>query len=99
MKVFPTAETQDAETYRAEQWRQQYGVAFESLDAAHLQQTEPNLDTVLLDGLRYAASDSVNDPSALVTAYAKYFGQLGGRFLSAMPTRFVVNGKSIRASV
>ncbi|WP_341316594.1 FAD-binding oxidoreductase [Paraburkholderia sp. IMGN_8] len=80
MKVFRTAAKQDAETRLAEQWRQEYGVAFESLDATRLRQAEPDLDTALLGGLRYTESDSVSDPNALVTAYAKYFEQLGGRF-------------------
>ena len=35
----------------------------------------------MLGGLRFTASDSVSDPNALVTAYAKYFERLGGRFL------------------
>ena len=41
---------------------------------------EPDLDRALRGGLRYKASDSVSDPNALVTAYAKYFEALGGRF-------------------
>ncbi|RDK00930.1 NAD(P)/FAD-dependent oxidoreductase [Paraburkholderia lacunae] len=80
MKVFRTAGKQDAETRLAERWRQEYGVAFESLDATRLRQAEPDLDTALLGGLLYTESDSVSDPNALVTAYANYFERLGGRF-------------------
>jgi D-amino-acid dehydrogenase len=80
IKVFRSGAAQDAEHRLAEQWHREYGVAFETLDAARLQQVEPDLDKRLLGGLRYPESDSVSDPNALVTAYAKYFEALGGRF-------------------
>jgi D-amino-acid dehydrogenase len=80
MKVFRTAAARDAELRLAEQWHREYEVEFEALDAARLQQMEPDLDKTLLGGLRYPASDSVSDPNALVTAYARYFEALGGRF-------------------
>ncbi|MFL9876082.1 NAD(P)/FAD-dependent oxidoreductase [Paraburkholderia megapolitana] len=81
IKVFRTAAKQDAETKVVEQWQREFGVTFEALDPARLRQVEPDLDTSLLGGLRFTASDSVSDPNALVTAYAKYFERLGGRFL------------------
>ena len=81
MKVFRTEAVRDSETRLVEQWHREYGVEFESLDAASLQQMEPDLDRSLIGALRYTASDSVSDPNALVTAYAKYFEQLGGRCL------------------
>ncbi|WP_421376636.1 NAD(P)/FAD-dependent oxidoreductase [Paraburkholderia sp. DD10] len=81
IKVFRSEAVRDAETRLAEQWHREYGVDFESLDAARLQQMEPDLDTTLLGGLRYTASDSVSDPHALVTAYARHFESLGGRVL------------------
>jgi D-amino-acid dehydrogenase len=80
IKVFRSGAAQDAENRLAEQWHREYGVAFETLDAARLQQVEPDLDKRLLGGVRYPESDSVSDPNALVTAYAKYFEALGGRF-------------------
>lgn len=80
IKVFRTDKVRDAETRLAEQWHREYGVEFESLDAGLLQQKEPDLDKSLRGGLRYTASDSVSDPNALVTAYARYFEALGGRF-------------------
>ncbi|MFM0208112.1 FAD-binding oxidoreductase [Paraburkholderia sediminicola] len=80
IKVFRTDKVRDAETRLAEQWHRAYGVEFEALGAARLQQREPDLDKTLAGGLRYTASDSVSDPNALVTAYAKYFEALGGRF-------------------
>lgn len=81
MKVFRSDAAQERETRLAESWHREYGVEFEPLDAAHLQQLEPDLDKALRGGLRYPASDSVSDPNALVSAYAKYFESLGGQFL------------------
>lgn len=80
IKVFRTAAVWDEEIRHAEQWHREYGVEFEALDAGRLQQKEPDLDKTLLGGLRYTESESVSDPNALVTAYAKYFETLGGRF-------------------
>jgi len=89
MKVFRTARQEDEETREAEQWFREFGIEFDSLDAPHLRQAEPDLDKSLLGGLRYVASESVSDPNALVTAYAKYFEQLGGRF-------FIGDGATIK---
>lgn len=80
MKVFRTAAKQDEETRLAERWHREFGIEFDLLDATRLRQTEPDLDTSLLAALRYVEPDSVSDPNALVTAYARYFEQLGGRF-------------------
>ncbi|APA88392.1 FAD-binding oxidoreductase [Paraburkholderia sprentiae WSM5005] len=80
IKVFRHAAARDAEITLAEQWHREYGVEFETLDASRLQQLEPDLDKRLQGGLRYPQSDSVSDPNALVTAYARYFEALGGRF-------------------
>lgn len=83
IKVFRNAATQDKETRNVERWQREYGVAFEALDPARLRSVEPHLDTSLLGGLRYTEADSVSDPNALVTAYARYFEQLGGRLFEA----------------
>ncbi|KXU82704.1 amino acid dehydrogenase [Paraburkholderia monticola] len=80
IKVFRHAAARDAETMIAERWHREYGVEFETLDAPRLQQLEPDLDKRLQGGLRYPQSDSVSDPNALVTAYARYFEALGGQF-------------------
>jgi D-amino-acid dehydrogenase len=80
IKVFRTDAARDAEIRLAEQWQREYGVAFESLEPAALRRIEPDLSGNLCGGLHYLASDSVSDPNALVTAYAKYFEALGGRF-------------------
>jgi D-amino-acid dehydrogenase len=63
-----------------QRWQREYGVSFDALDPTRLRQTEPDLDVSLKGGLRYTAADSVSDPNALVTAYARYFDRLGGRF-------------------
>lgn len=81
LKVFHHAATRDEETRTAERWNREFGVAFESLDAAQLHQAEPDLRGALLGAVRYTASDSVSDPSALVSAYAGLFEQIGGQFL------------------
>ncbi|MGF7132229.1 D-amino-acid dehydrogenase [Paraburkholderia sp. EB58] len=80
IKVFRTDAARDAEIRLAELWHREYGVAFESLDTAGLHRAEPSLAKTLSGGLHYPQSDSVSDPNALVTAYAKYFEALGGRF-------------------
>ncbi|WP_027777562.1 NAD(P)/FAD-dependent oxidoreductase [Paraburkholderia caledonica] len=82
IKVFRSNAAQDAEVRLAEKWHREYGVEFETLDAARLQQAEPDLDKALQGGLRYTQADSVSDPNALVTAYAKYFETLGGRIFT-----------------
>ena len=82
IKVFRSAAMQDQELRTAQRWHDEFGIAFESLDAAQLQRVEPHLQGGLRGGLRYPASDSVSDPHGLVTAYARYFEHLGGRILS-----------------
>jgi D-amino-acid dehydrogenase len=81
IRVFRTEAARDAQIRIAERWHREYGVAFEALDAAGLQAQEPDLDKRLAGGLRYTEAVTVSDPNALVTAYAKYFEALGGRFL------------------
>ncbi|MDN7181807.1 FAD-binding oxidoreductase [Caballeronia sp. SEWSISQ10-4 2] len=80
IKVFRTNAKQDSEMQVVQRWQREYGVSFDALDPTRLRQTEPDLDVSLKGGLRYTAADSVSDPSALVTAYARYFDRLGGRF-------------------
>jgi len=79
LKVFRSARKQDSELRAVERWKQEYGVAYEALDAAQLQRDEPALSHALLGALRYTDAHSVSDPNALVTAYARYFEKLGGR--------------------
>ncbi|KVX65105.1 NAD(P)/FAD-dependent oxidoreductase [Burkholderia stagnalis] len=81
-KVFRRAATRDAETRNAERWRAEYGVTFDALDAAGLRDAEPFLSEELIGALRYTGSDSIRDPHALVTAYARHFERLGGRIVT-----------------
>lgn len=80
IKVFRTSKKQDTELQFAEQCKTEYGIQFEFLDSSSLQEVEPDLDKSLLSALRYVESETVSDPGALVSAYAKYFEQLGGQF-------------------
>ncbi|KWI42135.1 NAD(P)/FAD-dependent oxidoreductase [Burkholderia stagnalis] len=82
LKVFRRAATRDAETRNAERWRAEYGVTFDALDAAGLRDAEPFLSEELIGALRYTGSDSIRDPHALVTAYARHFERLGGRIVT-----------------
>ncbi|KVM76669.1 NAD(P)/FAD-dependent oxidoreductase [Burkholderia stagnalis] len=81
-KVFRRAATRDAETRNAERWRAEYGVTFDALDAEALRDAEPFLSKELIGALRYTGSDSIRDPHALVTAYARHFERLGGRIVT-----------------
>ncbi|ARP81801.1 amino acid dehydrogenase [Bordetella genomosp. 8] len=81
VKVFRRAALRDAEFRVAERWRDEFGVAFETLDADDLRRMEPALKPVLAGGLRYTDAQSVSDPQALVTAYARRFEALGGHVL------------------
>jgi D-amino-acid dehydrogenase len=80
IKVFRTNAKRDSEMQVVQRWQREYGVSFDALDPTRLRETEPDLDVSLKGGLRYTAADSVSDPNALVTAYARYFDRLGGRF-------------------
>ncbi|PMS16650.1 amino acid dehydrogenase [Trinickia dabaoshanensis] len=79
MKVFRTDEKLDREIAVVERWRREYGVDFEALDPARLRQLEPSLDQSLVGAVRFTEAESVTDPGALVTAYARHFEKLGGR--------------------
>lgn len=81
VRVFRTPARLAEEVRTAEQWHREFGVAFDALDAAALHALEPDLAETLVGGVRFPQSNSVNDPNALVTAYARYFEQLGGRFV------------------
>jgi len=79
LKAFRSAGKQDTELLKAKRYNADYGVAFEALDAAQLRRAEPSLSHALIGALRYTDADSTSDPHALVTAYANYFEQIGGR--------------------
>lgn len=80
LKVFRTVKKQEAEISFAEKCRAEFGIQFKVMDTALLHHAEPDLDPSLLGALHYTESEAVNDPGALVTAYARYFERLGGHF-------------------
>ncbi len=57
----------------------QLGVAYEALSAADLTDLEPALKPIFSHGLWLKDSASVDDPAAVVKAYADWLVQLGGR--------------------
>ncbi len=79
MKIFRTNEMLDRESSVIERWRREYGVEFETIEPARLRQLEPDLDDSLVGALRFTQAESVSDPGALVTAYARHFEAIGGR--------------------
>jgi D-amino-acid dehydrogenase len=81
IKVFRTEAVRDEEVKNAQRSHSDFDVAYEVLDPARLHELEPDLAATLVGGIWYPQSHSVGDPQALVTAYARYFERLGGRFL------------------
>ncbi|QGZ65055.1 NAD(P)/FAD-dependent oxidoreductase [Paraburkholderia acidisoli] len=81
MKIFRTEGALNQAVAEARRWQAEYGVEYDTLDRAALQAAEPSLNPKLVGGVRYTSSDSVSDPSGLVTAYARLFEQLGGKVL------------------
>lgn len=81
IKLFRTASKWEEEVRNAQAWQREYGVAFEALDLAALRQREPALHSGLAGAVHYSQSWSVDDPGALVQAYARLFVQRGGRVL------------------
>lgn len=79
IKIFRTHAKRDQSLRTIEQWRREFGVSYESLDAAGLYALEPHLERGLIGALRYTGAESVSDPQALVRGYARYFEGLGGR--------------------
>ncbi|KGW18050.1 NAD(P)/FAD-dependent oxidoreductase [Burkholderia pseudomallei] len=81
MKVFRTEGALNRAIAEARQWEAEYGVEYDALDRVALKAAEPSLGSTLVGAVRYTLSDSVSDPSGLVTAYAKLFERLGGKVL------------------
>ncbi|SMG53202.1 NAD(P)/FAD-dependent oxidoreductase [Paraburkholderia susongensis] len=80
-KVFRTSRVMDKAVAEAQRWRSEYNVEYEVLDRTALRASEPALSDTLVGGVRYTSSQSVSDPSRLVTAYARLFESLGGKVL------------------
>ena len=81
MKVFRTARERDLRFAEAERWRQEFGIAYRTIDAAALQEMEPYLAPVLVGALHWTEPLAVDDPHGLALAYLQAFERLGGRFV------------------
>lgn len=81
LKLFRSAQKLDEEVRHAQRCQREYGVAFELLDATTLGLREPALQEPLAGAVHYTQAWSVDDPGALVQAYARLFVQRGGRVL------------------
>jgi D-amino-acid dehydrogenase len=82
MKVFRTDAAMANSVAEAQRWNAEYGVEYEVLDRTALYAAQPFLRGQLTGGVRYPSSDSISDPHALVTAYARHFERLGGTVLT-----------------
>lgn len=56
------------------------GVEFEQLDGKRIAEIEPALTGKFIGGVWIKDADNVDDPGAIVEAYAGVFGKLGGQF-------------------
>jgi D-amino-acid dehydrogenase len=81
LKLFRSAKKFDEEVRHAQRCQHEFGVAFEALDAAALRQREPALQAALAGAVHYTQAWSVDDPGALVQAYARLFVHRGGQVL------------------
>lgn len=61
---------------------ERFGIAHEVLDAAAIAEREPHLAPVFGHGLWVRANASVDDPGAVVTAYAALLADRGGRIIA-----------------
>ena len=82
MRVYRTSARLDAELRSIEDCKREFGIAYQALDAAALQRTEPSLSRRLVGAVRYLDPVPCSDPQALVQAYAGLFQRLGGTLLS-----------------
>ena len=81
MRVYRGEAALAAELLAIERTRQEFGVAYEALDAAALQRAEPALRPGLAGAVRYIDPVPCSDPQALVQAYAAHLRELGGELL------------------
>lgn len=81
IKVFRTEDERDKRFAEAERWQREFGINYRALDARALQEMEPHLAPVLVGGLRWTDSTSVDDPQGLAQAYLRLFERLGGKFV------------------
>ena len=80
MRVYRTQARYDEQLETVERWKSEFDIAYEALDPAALHALEPDLSRLLVGAVRYPQAVSVDDPNALVGAYARHFEALGGQF-------------------
>ena len=81
LKVFRTERERDKRFREAERVHAEFGIEHDFLDAQQLRELGPHLAPVLTGALHYTQPVSVDDPQGLALIYARYFEQLGGRFM------------------
>jgi D-amino-acid dehydrogenase len=98
MKVFRTERERDIRLAEAARWKAEYGLNYNALDRAALQETEPHLAPVLVGGLHWTDPVCVDDPQGLALAYLALFEARGGRLLqgNAMSLAPTGSGWSVR---
>ena len=80
-KAYRTEAARDKDFAEAESWKQEFGVGYETFDAAGLAAAEPHLKPVFIGALRWKDPWTVLDPHGLTQAYLSHFQSLGGRFV------------------
>jgi len=98
MRVFRTERERDLRFAEAARWKAEFGVNFQALDRAALQEKEPHLAPVLCGALHWTDPVSVVDPQGLGLAYLRLFESRGGRFVqgNAMTLRAEGTAWSVR---
>lgn len=76
----------------AERLEATYGLKSRVMDPAALKAAEPNMKISGAGALHWDATWAVRDPGSLVSAYAQYFRDLGGKFVSADAATLLQDG-------
>ncbi len=92
LRAFRTAEKRDRGFAEAEQWHQEFGLAYRALDARALAEAEPHLAPVLSGAIHWTEPTTVIDPNALALAYVRLFEHLGGRFVQGNAATLEADG-------
>ena len=81
MRVFRTERERDLRFEESARWRSEFGINFQTLDAAALRAAEPHLAPMLVGALHWTDPVSVIDPQGLALAYLRLFESRGGKFV------------------
>jgi len=98
LEVYRTATAWTGAVAEARRLAAEFGVRHEALDGAGLAAAEPALLPGALGALRWSDSWFTVDPQGLVSAYADYFGQLGGRLVLGDAASLRQSGRAWRIS-